>query len=424
MQTDQPEPPPHDAPQSKSKLSLIRNTLKSSIPLIQNTLTRLATWVRTPKHLRVILIVVGVLIVLAIVRGIFFPRPPDLKRMRSDAAAAQRDVVGVKVFKVGRFNFEDSLKALGTIKGLVEFKLSFEIPGVVSAINYREGEYYEEGALLISLKQDDILLRLQRSQAQDQKALAALKITQDKLEEHQKLFKMGAIPKSTLDRAALEMDQARFEHESAELETKANESILEKSNLYAPTAGTIGELNIEEGEAVTQNTLVGSHVRTDRVLATFGITERDINKVSLGQKANVFVDAYPERTFEGIVENVAPVIIGTSRTADVRVRIENPEGILLPGMFARIKILLYQKRNTLVVPTDALLGKENEQHVFVVDPEEKGVTQTPVVVGYSGVDYVQIDSGINEGDLVVVSGMDRLKEDSKVRILETQEAEL
>ncbi|OGW76540.1 MAG: hypothetical protein A3J52_00630 [Omnitrophica bacterium RIFCSPHIGHO2_02_FULL_49_9] len=411
------EPPDQEQPKPSSS-----ETPKGKF--LQNAFIRVQDFLFDPANFKKLIIGVVVLISIFVVRRIFFPPSPDLSKTKSAEESEKSDLVPVKVFKVGRFNFEDSLNALGTIKGLVEFKLSFEIPGVVSAINYREGEYYEEGALLISLKQDDILLRLQRSQAQDQKALAALKITQDKLEEHQKLFKMGAIPKSTLDRAALEMDQARFEHESAELETKANESILEKSNLYAPTAGTIGELNIEEGEAVTQNTLVGSHVRTDRVLATFGITERDINKVSLGQKANVFVDAYPERTFEGIVENVAPVIIGTSRTADVRVRIENPEGILLPGMFARIKILLYQKRNTLVVPTDALLGKENEQHVFVVDPEEKGVTQTPVVVGYSRVDYVQIDSGINEGDLVVVSGMDRLKEDSKVRILETQEAEL
>ncbi|OGX06883.1 MAG: hypothetical protein A3G87_09895 [Omnitrophica bacterium RIFCSPLOWO2_12_FULL_50_11] len=424
MQTDQPEPPPPDAPQSKSKLSLIRNTLKSSIPLIQNTLTRLATWVRTPKHLRVILIVVGVLIVLAIVRGIFFPRPPDLKRMRSDAAAAQRDVVGVKVFKVGRFNFEDSLKALGTIKGIVEFKLSFEIPGVISAINYREGEYYEEGALLISLKQDDFLLRLKRSQAQQQKALAALKIAEDKWRENKTLFEIGAVPQTTLDRSQLEVDQAKYEHEAAAIEMKANEVVLEKSNLYAPSAGAIGELNVEEGEAVTPNTLVGSHVRTDRVSAEFGVTQRDLNKVSLGQKAKVYVDTYPDRAFEGVVENIAPVIGGPSRTANVRVRIENPESLLLPGMSASIKILLYQKRNTLIVPIDALLGKEHEQYVYVVDPQEKTAVKTPVVVGYSRVDYAQIDSGVREGDLVVVSGMDRLEEGTKVRIIETQEGEL
>ena len=126
----------------------------------------------------------------------------------------------------------------------------------------------------------------------------------------------------------------------------------------------------------------------ERVVAEFGITEREINKISLGQGAKVFVDAYPDKVFEGTVENIAPVIIGTSRTADVRVRIENPEGLLLPGMFARIKISLFQKKNTLVVPNDAIQGKENEQFVYVVSPEEKnrsaGSSGTPAAIGGPG----------------------------------------
>lgn len=371
---------------------------------------------------RKIIIIAAVILCVVIVRSIFFPAAKKVKE--KEVQTTEEDLVPIKVFKVARFNFEDSLNALGTMKGGVEFKLSFEIPGVISAINYREGERYEEGALLISLKQDDILLRLKRSQAQQQKAQAAQSIAEDKFKEHEKLFEIGAIPVNTLDKVRYELDQAKFEAESMTLEMKANEAILEKSNLYAPSAGTIGQLNIEEGEAVSQNTLLGSHVSTDRVVAEFGITEREINKISLGQSAKVFVDAYADKIFEGIVENVAPVIIGTSRTADVRVRIENPENLLLPGMFARIKILLYQKKNTLVVPNDALQGKENEQSVFVVSAEEKIATKTPVVVGYSRVDYAQIDSGLREGDLVAVSGLERLEDGAKVKIIETQEAEL
>ncbi|MBI4358929.1 MAG: efflux RND transporter periplasmic adaptor subunit, partial [Candidatus Omnitrophica bacterium] len=263
-----------------------------------------------------------------------------------------------------------------------------------------------------------------RSQAEQQKALAAQQIAEEKLKEHQKLFEIGAIPRSTLDKVKLELDQARYEAEAMTLEMKANEAILEKSNLYAPGAGTIGELNVEEGETLTQNTLIGTHVSLEHVVAQFGITEREINKISLGQSAKVFVDAYPDKVFEGTVENIAPVIIGTSRTADVRVRIENPEGALLPGMFARIKILLYQKKNTLVVPNDSLQGKEHEQYVYVIHPEEKTAVKTPVVVGYARVDYAQIDSGLREGELVAVSGLERLEEGSKVKIIETQEAEL
>lgn len=410
-------PPPRKFPKLKvPDLSLLISVLKK-------TLQQVLSFLINPANRKKVVIIGGSILVLIIVRTVFFPAEKPYRHSAKEDAA-RKEEVPVKVFKMGRFNFEDSLNSLGTIKGSVEFKLSFEIPGVISAVNYRPGERYEEGALLVSLRQDDILLRLKRSQAERSKALAAQAITEEKLKEHQKLFTIGAIPKTTLDKVALEVDQARYEAEAADLEVKANESMLEKSNMYAPGTGTIGELNVEEGETVTQNTLIGTHMSTERVVAQFGVTERDITKVSLGQKAKVFVDPYPDQIFEGTVENIAQVIIGNSRTADVRVRLENQDNRLLPGMSARIKILLYQKKNTLVVPADALQGKENEQFVYLIQSEAKTAVKTPVVVGYTRVDYAQIDSGLKEGDLIVVSGLERLEEGAKVRIVETQEAEL
>src|SRR5437762_2471463 len=85
----------------------------------------------------------------------------------------------------------------------IEFKLSFEVPGTVSSINYKEGERYEEGALLVSLRQDDILLRLKRAQAEQKKAETQAKIKEQTVNENDKLFNMGAVPKSTLENARL-----------------------------------------------------------------------------------------------------------------------------------------------------------------------------------------------------------------------------
>lgn len=348
---------------------------------------------------------------------------PTLESKLGEASAAKDKIVPVKAFKVSRFNYEDSLNVLGTIKGAMEFKLSFEVPGVISSVNYREGERYEEGALLISLRQDDILLRLKRAQAEMNKSETQVQIMTDKVNEHEKLFAMGAIPKQTLDKVKLELDGAKFETEAARLEVKANEAMLEKSNLYAPSAGMIGELKVEEGETVTQNTLLGTHIMTEYVYAEFGIVERDVNKIALGQKARVFIDAYPDKTFEGVIENVAPVVGGTSRTATAKVRIENTERLLLPGMFSRIRILLYSKKNTLVVPTDSLQGGEGDQFVFVVHTEEGVAEKRALTIGYTRPDYSQVDAGISEGELVAVSGLEKLEDGSKIKLLETQEAE-
>ena len=342
---------------------------------------------------------------------------------KKQAAEQQKqDLLPVKTFKVSRFNYEDSLNSLGNIKGGVEFKLSLEIPGIINSINYREGERYEEGALLVSLKQDDILIRLKKAQAEKNKSETALSIAQGKYEEHQKLFQIGSIPKTTLDKVRLEVDSAQYELEAADLEVKLNEALLEKSNLYAPSDGMIGELYVEEGEALTPNTLIGSHVATDVVSAEFGVVEKDVAKLALGQKARVYVDAYADKTFEGVVENISPVVTGSSRTATVRVRLENSEGLLLPGMFARIKILLYSKRNALIVPTDAVQGKEDEASVFIVDPRTNKVAKRNIKIGYTRPDYSQVDAGLEEGELVCVSGLEKLQDGLEVKVVEQQEA--
>lgn len=383
------------------------------------------------KHRLKIYIGLVVLLVFFLIRGCAGHRKAglSLEQVVSQQGPVQEAPVAVKGFKVGRFNFEDSLNVLGTIKGSVEFKLSFEIPGVVSSINYRPGERYEEGALLVSLKQDDILLRLKRAQAELNKAQTQAQINEEKVKEHEKLFAMGAIPKTTLDKVKLEHDSSKYEAEAARLEVKANEAMLEKSNLYAPSGGMVGELNIEEGETVTPNTLLGTHINIEYVYADFGAVERDYTKIALGQKAKVFIDAYPNKTFEGIVENIAPEIKGATRTATVRVRLENPEKILLPGMFARIRILLYSKKNTLVIPTDAIQGSEGEQFVYIFNPEkeksEAGTAEKrPITVGYTRADYSQIDAGVTEGEVAAISGLERLENGKKVRLLETEEAEV
>jgi membrane fusion protein, multidrug efflux system len=348
----------------------------------------------------------------------------SLEQAMSQQKPSEEQAIPVKGFKVARFNFEDSLNALGTIKGAMEFKLSFEIPGMVSSVNYKEGERYEEGALLVSLRQDDILLRLKRAQAELNKSETQAQIAEQKFKEHEKLFGLGAIPKTTLENVRLEWESSKYESEAARLEVKANEAMLEKSNLYAPSAGMIGELNIEEGETVTPNTLLGTHIMTEYVFAEFGIVERDVNKIALGQKARIFVDAFPDKTFEGVIENISPVVAGTSRTATAKVRIENTDKLLLPGMFARIRILLYSKKNTLVVPTDSIQGKEGEQFIYVVHSDTGVVEKRPITIGYTRPDYSQVDAGISEGEVVAVSGLDRLEDGKKIRLLETQEAEV
>ena len=385
------------------------------------------------KIRKAFILLVLIIIAVAVIHHLFFSGAEKVGLMKEkkegegvegpqqQLGQQQQPAVAVKAFSVAQFDFEDYLNALGTIKGGLEFKLSFEIPGIIDSINYREGEKYEKDALILSLKQDDILLRLRRSEAKLKKAITGEDIYKKKLEEHEKLYKIGAIPHMTLEKAQLEYQGAQYEREEVALQVRADEAILEKSNLYAPSDGMIGELNVEEGEAVTSNTLLGTHILTEYVKAEFGVIERDVSRIANGQTSVVYVDAYPGKVFNGVVDRISPIVTGTSRTATAEIKIPNKEGLLLPGMFARIKILLFEKDKAIVIPTEAIIEVGGKDVVYIIDQKQNTVAMRQISIEYSQSDYTVIREGLEKDELIALTSLDQLKPGTKVEILEKQQ---
>ena len=129
--------------------------------------------------------------------------------------------------------------------------------------------------------------------------------------------------------------------------------------------------------------------------------------------------------FIGTVDNVAPILEGKSRTLTVKARIknDNPKGMLLPGMFSGIYISVYEKKDTIKVPSEALYDLDNDgelESVYVVD-EENMARVRKVSIGYITTDYTEILSGLKEDEQVVTEAMAELKDGSKVDVIEVQE---
>jgi membrane fusion protein, multidrug efflux system len=386
---------------------------------------------RVSKIRKLFILTILIIIAVGVIYNLFFKgterfqlfkKQKDLAQETAPASQQQKEqAVPVKAFVVAKKDFDDYHNNFGTLKGGLEFKLSSEFPGIIEKINYKEGEKYRKGALLISLNRDDILLRLRRSESKLNQALINEDIAKNKFEEHKKLFEMGAIPETTLKKAELEYQAIKYEREGVEFVVRQEESYLEKSNIYAPSDGMIGELNVEEGEAVTSNTLLGTHLLTEYVRAEFGVIEQEVSRISRGQTAIVSVDAYPDREFNGIVERVSPIVTGTSRTANTEVKIPNVEGFLLPGMSVRIRILLFFKKGAILVPTEAVIDSENGKAVYVINETDKTLTLRPVSVEYAQSDFSVIASGLTKDELIAISSLDKLSPQSQVDIVEKQE---
>jgi RND family efflux transporter MFP subunit len=222
--------------------------------------------------------------------------------------------------------FVDNLVLTGTLQGGARVELRFNREGKISRIAKRVGETVKQGEIIAELDTAEANIHLQQAESE--------------LSQTVELFRAGAVAKPRLMQAQLAAQLARAE--------------FSRSYIRAPRAGSIGELNAEAGEYVNTQMTVASLVSVDTVFVEMGVIEKDLSKLTLGQTVKLEVESYPGTVFEGKITNISPVVEGTSRTRSVKAEIPNPKGVLLPGMFARTKIFVMEKPNTLVVPATAV----------------------------------------------------------------------
>ncbi|HAT7052163.1 efflux RND transporter periplasmic adaptor subunit [Legionella pneumophila serogroup 1] len=170
----------------------------------------------------------------------------------------------------------------------------------------------------------------------------------------------------------------------------------------APIAGIIDARNINLGQAVEPNTVLFHISNRDKLLVIAQVYEEDLGKVNVGQEVTIHALSYPKRTFPGQVTLIEPNLDPLTRTVNVRITLDNEDGLLKPGMFVRANVILSHNEAALTVPNAALLQADNQQFVFV----QNGDAYDRVVVKIGAVDdeYSEITDGLVPGDLVVTQG--------------------
>ncbi len=331
--------------------------------------------------------------------------------------------VPVRTFKAAKIEFTDLLPTLGTVRGQTEVELKFEVSGTIQAINFREGDLAKEGQELVTLNDREAQLRLEYAESKRATAEAQLKLARKRLSVNEELFRIGAIIRPKLEESQIEVEQAETQVETAVKEAGLAEHELGRTTLKAPMDGVIGTRQVEPGEYVTPQTVIATLMDVNAVYVELGIIERDIERIRLGQRVKVSVDSLPNTTFEGKVDNLAPVIEGKSRTLTAKVKVENTQGQLLPGMFARAEIAVFEKPNALVIPTSALKDTDGDgkfESVFLAAGDKAALK--PITVGYLTTDYAEVSQGLDEGDQVITEARGNLKDGSSLTFLEQEEA--
>jgi RND family efflux transporter MFP subunit len=314
--------------------------------------------------------------------------PPEEQQQQQQAP----DEVPVNAIEARIGRFQDTINAVGTLKGEAEVELRFQVEGRIDDLMIQEGGRVKKGQLLGRLSDRDAQLKTQRAKIE--------------LEQTEKLYQIGGVSKTKLDEARLNLEVAQTE--------------LDKTRLIASREGIIGEKEAEVGEFVNPQRKIAKLVAIKNVVVEVGIIEKQVDKVYPGQKILITVDAYPGNIFEGTIETISPIIGSDgSKTFSVRSKIPNPDSLLLPGMFARSKIITYEADDAISVPNDALNKTPGGFQVFVINKENVAEARD-VQVGYVATEFTQVESGLNPGEIVVVQKPPELKAGSKVKIIEVQ----
>jgi RND family efflux transporter MFP subunit len=189
---------------------------------------------------------------------------------------------------------------------------------------------------------------------------------------------------------------------------------FEKAPIESPLVGIVGRVYVDIGENVTAQTPIALIVDMNKVKINLDIPEKYLSRISLTQEAKISVDAYPKDEFSGQVTKISPVIDLITRTAPIELALDNPDLRLKSGMFAKVKLILQKYTNVPVVLKEAIIGKEPNLYVYVI--ENKKAVLRNVTLGIRQGEYYEIKEGLKQGDLVVIMGQQKLYEGAAVNV--------
>ena len=194
-------------------------------------------------------------------------------------------------------------------------------------------------------------------------------------------------------------------------------AVYEPAPVPSTLNGVVGHMYQDTGANVTPQTPIALVVNQAQVRVTVDVPERYVSKVFMNQPAYIKVDAFPETPFSGKVYRVSPVVDTKSRSAAIEILVDNTKSLLKSGMFAEVRLIVGAKAGAVAVPAGAVLRDEKDNAYLFVPADGKAVRRD-VTIGIGNADYVQVTTGLNTGEDVIVFGLYGLKDGSKIRVTE------
>jgi RND family efflux transporter MFP subunit len=321
--------------------------------------------------------------------------------------------------EVGKVTRQDMVQAL-TVRGAVaalpneDVKISALVPGRVMVMRVAEGDRVADGQVVAEVDPQPLQDQQRQASAALESARAAADNARANLDRTQRLFEKGIAAGKEVEDARLQLATADAQIKQAQAALDAAGHQVTRTKVTSPITGIVVKRLVSVGEQVdgTAAQPILEVANVDRVELAANVPAEQLGKVHVKQSVVLTSDAYPDRTFPGEIIAIAPAVDAATNTALARIRVANPELLLKVGMFAQGRVTIEEHKNALVVPTGAIAREGDETAVYVLSGDT--ATKTAVKIGIETQEFTEIQSGVTEGQSVLISNVHGLGEKAKI----------
>ncbi len=329
-----------------------------------------------------------------------------------------------KELSIKRGTFHSTVSASGIVKPIDRVQIKSKASGLIEELPIEEGDYVKRGALICRLDQTDVKAEVEQAQADLDIAEAELKQAQNTYNRREQLFLKKLISKEQFDQADLLLAQAKGKMLRARTSLEQAHTRLSETIVKAPIDGVILQKYVEAGQIISSGisnvsggTPIADVADMRFVEVEAGVDEIDVGKVRVGRPAAVIAEAYPQTRFSGDIIRIAPEanVVQNVTRFNVIIEVENTKGLLKSGMNATVEITIAKEENVLLAPTLALTESmrpdagRNVRRTLLKSGHE--FVPHEVEIGLSDFEHTVVTAGLQEGDILGVPMISRLKEE-------------
>lgn len=295
----------------------------------------------------------------------------------------------ISTIKVSKADIKETVSASGTLEGKEIANLKFKMSGKLAYLNIKDGDVVKAGQTIAGLDTQDLNIALRQAERDYEAKNAAAQNAEDQVKD--------SSSDETFDEKELRT-KAQAAQNIAFDEIKAKQRAFQDAVITSPINGIVTETDVIAGQVVSPSDLIAQIVNEGNYYFEAEVDESDIGKISIGQKADISLNSYPDQTFSGIVEKISPQTKETDTGATivtVQINLGKPNINFVSGINGQAEIIQKEALNTLVIPTEALI---NDSDIYIKNGDS--FTLRKVETGINNGSEVQITSGLSAGDNV------------------------